>query len=192
MVPVAVCRVGDHLHRVLRAYKDASAPGVRSRCVARLPRDHLHCFFRGHGACAAAAGGPWDAVALVPSSVPVPRPWLPAGVPGTTQGVHPLDAVVDDVPALAGSPRIGLARRDGPGTAVGHLSPAAGAFGVNGAVGGRRVLLVDDTWVTGARMRSAAAAALEAAGARVVAMVVAGRVVDPARRRAWPGGGAGS
>ena len=44
------------------------------------------------------------------------------------------------------------------------------------------MLLVDDTWVSGASAQSAAAA-LKAAGARRVALVVIGRHVDPADPR---------
>ena len=64
---------------------------------------------------------------------------------------------------------------EGPATA-GHLAPAAGAFEVGDGLGGRHVLLLDDSWVTGARSRSAAVA-LHRAGAEVVAIVVAGRAV---------------
>jgi hypothetical protein len=66
---------------------------------------------------------------------------------------------------------------------TGHLAPDPHAYAVTGDVERRRVLLVDDTWVTGARIRSAAAA-LQRAGASVVAMTVVGRIVDT---RAAPG-----
>jgi adenine/guanine phosphoribosyltransferase-like PRPP-binding protein len=45
------------------------------------------------------------------------------------------------------------------------------------------VLLIDDTWVSGASAQSAAAA-LKLAGARRVAIVVLGRHLDPADPRA--------
>ncbi|MGB6617852.1 MAG: hypothetical protein WBE95_27500, partial [Trebonia sp.] len=61
------------------------------------------------------------------------------------------------------------------GVAVGWLT-------VGGAVAGADVLLVDDTWVSGASAQSAAAA-LKAGGARRVALVVIGRHVDPADPR---------
>ena len=54
-------------------------------------------------------------------------------------------------------------------------------------VAGRRLVVVDDTWVTGARARSAATA-LARAGARVAGIVVVGRAVDPGastRVAAW-------
>ena len=50
---------------------------------------------------------------------------------------------------------------------------------------GASVLLVDDTWVSGASAQSAAAA-LKLAGARHVAVVVVGRHVNPADRWAGP------
>lgn len=74
---------------------------------------------------------------------------------------------------LSGLARIDIAR--GTGTAQ-HLAPAHDAFVVGDEARGRRVLLLDDTWVTGARVRSAAVA-LGRGGAEVVAIVVAGRAV---------------
>jgi hypothetical protein len=61
------------------------------------------------------------------------------------------------------------------GVAIGWLT-------VGGAVAETDVLLVDDTWVSGASAQSAAVA-LKAAGARRVALVVLGRHVDPADPR---------
>jgi hypothetical protein len=50
---------------------------------------------------------------------------------------------------------------------------------------GAAVLLLDDSWVSGASAQSASAA-LKRAGARHVAVVVLGRHVDPADRRSAP------
>jgi len=52
-------------------------------------------------------------------------------------------------------------------------------FAVTDNVNGLRVLLVDDTFTTGARLQSAASA-LTLAGAHVVAAVPIGRVIHPA------------
>jgi predicted amidophosphoribosyltransferase len=86
-------------------------------------------------------------------------------------------------PAMWPSPR--LVRS---GAAVHHARADHHAFAVARSVAGRRVLLVDDTWTTGARAESAASA-LSGAGAVVVGIVVVGRVVEPRtgleRRRAW-------
>jgi hypothetical protein len=96
-------------------------------------------------------------------------------------GPHPLLGIVAscvDVPIVPLSAAPGAAARArglADGVAVGWLT-------VGGAVAGEDVLLVDDTWVSGASAQSAAAA-LKAAGARRVALVVIGRHVDPADPR---------
>ena len=178
VVPMAVCRPGDPLHRVLRGYKDAPGPSVRRHFAGRLT-DHVQRFMAAHGGCAAEACGGWDALATVPSS---------ARGPGRVPAPHPIDAVVDAAPCFAGLPRLRLEREPGRTGRLGHLSPDQAAFRVLGAPRARRVLLLDDAWVTGARVRSAAAA-LGDAGHHVVAMVVAGRIVDtgatPALARWW-------
>ncbi|HLN42743.1 MAG TPA: hypothetical protein VK215_09830 [Acidimicrobiales bacterium] len=173
VVPVALCRTGDRLHSVLRGYKDAPAVAAR-RHFARGLGVHLAGFLSAHGACIAkAAGSHWDSVAVVPSSARNPGARCRLSPP------HPLAEVLGSIPHLSGLASVEISR--GPGS-VDHLAPAAKAFEVAGEAAGRRVLLVDDTWVTGARMQSAAAALVEG-GAQVVAMVVAGRAVgsvDPA------------
>ena len=175
LIPVALCRVGDALHHVLRGYKDAASAAVRQGHARRLAA-HLEAFFIQHEVGPEAAGArPWDTVATVPSSTPGARRWdrRPAAAPGS----HPLHGVVARVPVLARCRPVGQPRRPGS-RGAGHLAPHLGAFVPDGDVSGLRVLVLDDAWVTGARLRSAAAA-LEDGGAVVVAMVVAGRVVDP-------------
>jgi hypothetical protein len=70
---------------------------------------------------------------------------------------------------------------------VGHMRPDLGAFavpaGVSTTVRGRRALLLDDTYVSGARAQSAAAA-LRRAGACSVVIVAVGRVLRPDRSAA--------
>ncbi len=169
VVPVALYRTGDRLHRVLRGYKDAPAVTARrhfTRCIAT----HLSAFLSTHGPCIArAAGAGWDSVAVVPSSTRRPA--------GRRHSVplpeHPLGRAVTALPCLSGLSHVVIG--GGPATA-GHLAPAAGAFEVGDGLEGRHVLLLDDSWVTGARGRSAAVA-LDRAGAEVVAIVVAGRAV---------------
>ncbi|GEM_PF-482891 len=175
VVPVALYAVGDPLHRVLRRYKDGTVPQARRHFAARLV-EHLAAFFVHHTRCLTAAYGPWSAVAVVPSSAA-----------RRVQGRHPFEAVVASVPMLRDVPRLHLV--PGSGSAA-HLSPDPAAFAVvDPPVRGSAVLLLDDTWTTGARLRSAAAALVQA-GARVGVAVVAGRAVDlrampaPAARRA--------
>jgi hypothetical protein len=174
VLPVALCRPGDELHGALRRYKDAPAVTAR-RHFTRVLTGAVTGFVDAHGPCLERAAGNWEALAVVPSthrggrSDPCPSPF---------------DVVAAGVPALATRPRAPLWR--GSGVAA-HLRPGADAFAVPAPASGRRVLLVDDTWVTGARARSAAVA-LDRAGWSVVAILVVGLAVDPAAsqwRAAW-------
>ena len=131
--------------------------------LARFLREHGEQVWRAAGMIA----GPGLA-AVVPSGQGRP-------------GAHPLAGIVAscvDVPIVPLSTAPGAAAR-ARGLADGV---AAGWLTVGGAVAGADVLLVDDTWVSGASAQSAAAA-LKAAGARRVALVVIGRHVDPADPR---------
>ena len=108
-------------------------------------------------------GSPWDVVVTVPSS----------GRPG----VAPVDALVALVPDLAAHHRPLLARGPQP---TDHLLAARKGFAVVPSVDrewlrGRRILVFDDSITTGARAQSAVAA-LRLAGARVVGVMVVGRV----------------
>jgi hypothetical protein len=149
----------------LRRYKDAPAVAARHHFSAVLAR-LLAAFLRSHLRCLEQSVGLWDVLAVVPSSSRRPASWVT---------LCPFDAVVGIVGELARWPRLGLT--GGAGRAA-HLRPATDAFVVTGLTAGSRVLLLDDTWVTGARARSAAAA-IAGAGGHVVATVVIGRSVDP-------------
>jgi hypothetical protein len=170
VVPVGLCRNGDALHRALRGYKDAPVVAARQHFAARIG-SLLGDFVVRHASCieGAAATG-WDSFAVVPSSGR-PSPSRRVQRPGGSG--HPLVPIVRTV--LAGSASL-VDLEPGDGGAR-HLLPDRHAFDVVGEVRGRRVLVLDDTWVTGARIRSAACA-LQRAGARVVALVVVGRIVD--------------
>jgi adenine/guanine phosphoribosyltransferase-like PRPP-binding protein len=61
---------------------------------------------------------------------------------------------------------------------MGHNVACDSGFVASPDVRGTRVLVVDDTFTTGARAQSAASA-LQLAGARVIAVVAIGRVIDP-------------
>ena len=67
--------------------------------------------------------------------------------------------------------------RRGPGETA-HRKPDRHAFEPTTGVAGRRVLLLDDVFTTGARSQSAAYA-LEEAGAAVPAIVVVARRINP-------------
>jgi hypothetical protein len=168
VAPVAYAVKGGRLASDLWRYKSgvagATEAGTRlTAMLVRFLREHSDQVWRAAGM----AAGP-ELAAIVPSG---------QGRPGQ----HPLLGIVVscvDVPIVPLSIAPGAAARArglAEGVAVGWLT-------VGGAVAGADVLLVDDTWVSGASAQSAAAA-LKAAGARRVALVVLGRHVDPADPR---------
>jgi hypothetical protein len=168
VAPVAYAVKGGRLAGDLWRYKSGAAgateAGARlTAMLARFLREHSDQVWRAAGMDV----GP-ELAAVVPSGQGRP-------------GAHPLAGIVAscvDVPIVPLSAAPGAtvrARGLADGVAVGWLT-------VGGAVAGADVLLVDDTWVSGASAQSAAAA-LKAAGARRVALVVIGRHVDPADPR---------
>jgi len=168
VVPIRVCRNGDALHAVLRGYKDAPVAAARRHFAARV-QQLVDGFLMTHAGCVVrAAGRPWDVVMTVPSSVRTSR-----AEPFQTGWRHPMErvlaAVVGEETLIRSHLVTGLA-------APRHLEPHD-AFRPAQDVAGRRVLVFDDSWVTGARARSAVAS-VERSGATVVAVVVVGRLVD--------------
>jgi hypothetical protein len=162
------------LYDVLLGYKESPVTEARGR-FGRSLRELLCRSLMEHRACVAAvSGGPLDLVLPVPSSS------RPGGAPlGRVEGL------AERVVAVLGTGvrwlPTALERAAGE---IGHMRPNTRAFAVprraRSAVGGARVLLVDDTYVSGARAQSAAAA-LRLAGARAVLIVPAGRVLRPDR-----------
>ena len=164
LVAVVDYRVGDGMHRRLRGYKDAPVAEARRDRAAELAGLVAPWMTVHRAALRSRFGSRWDLVATVPSSS---RP-----------GGAPFDAVVSRVPDLARSHRRLLVR--GP-EATDHLRADRRGFAVapgidRGWLGDRRILVVDDTVITGARAQSAVAA-LRSAGGRVVGIVAVGRVV---------------
>jgi hypothetical protein len=165
VVPVSYAIRGTSLADDLWRCKSRLAPAVSSRAsVLAL----LLVFLADHGACVWRHAG-------------MPAPGQLAVVPAGSgrPGPHPLLQLVAPFLRL---PVCGLAIR--PGRQGRDLDP--GRFRVAGQVRpGASVLLLDDTWVSGASAQSAAAA-LRLAGARHVAVVVAGRHVNPGDPQAGP------
>jgi hypothetical protein len=110
----------------------------------------------------------------------MPAPGRLAVVPGGSgrPGPHPLLEL--SAPYLR-LPVTGLVIRPGQQ----GRDPNADRYSAERSVVGASVLLLDDSWVSGASAQSAAAA-LKRAGARHVAVVVLGRHVDPADRLGGP------
>jgi hypothetical protein len=159
VVPVAFAIKGSPHARQLWQYKSARlSPSARAGPAANL-RALLLVFLRDHGTCVWQAGGLGFPTQL--AVVPTGR-----GRPGP----HPVRALIG--PYLT-APWAGLAARPG-GEEARDLDPDRFTATV---LPGARVLLIDDTWTTGASAQSAAMA-LRRAGARSVATIVLGRHVS--------------
>jgi hypothetical protein len=158
VVPIAYAVQGGGHAAALRAYK-SDPPDAGGRAWLRAV---LLVFLRDHGPCV------WRHAAM-------PAPTRLAVVPSGQgrPGPHPLRGLLSPYLALA---EVALTvRADEP---LGRsLNPWRFAAGRGAA--GAGVLLLDDTWVSGASAQSAAVA-LRMAGARHVAVVVLGRHLNPA------------
>lgn len=170
VLPISLFAQGSPLHAALAGYKSDPDPR-RTRAWSVAIAELVGWFLALHGRCLArAGGGGWDVLDVVPST----------RRPGPE---HPLAAALRRLPAL-GARTADLLQR-GTGT-VGRLEPSAAAFALRRPAAGVRVLLLDDVFTSGSRALSAAAA-LQAGGAEVVAVVPVGRLVHAEREptRAW-------
>ena len=165
VVPISYAlRGGAHATR-LRLYKSGHPGAAAAGAVLRAV---LLTFLRDHGSCL------WRHAAMpAPTSLAV----VPSGQ--GRPGPHPLLGLAS--PLIAMTPATLTVR---PGEPLGRaLNPCR--FRAGPSVAGQSVLLVEDTWVSGASAQSAAVA-LRLAGARYVAVVVLGRHIDPADPRSRP------
>ncbi len=178
VVPVRFCPLPSPLYTVLLGYKESPAAEARLRFGA-IVRSLLCEFLLHHaGRLEAMAGGPLDLVLLVPSTH---RP--------DTAPLGQVDGLGRDVTAALPTARWapGLLRRSqaqGGPPPVAHMRPDPAAFSLRTrerhGFAGTRALLLDDSYVSGARSQSAAAA-LSLAGARSTLIVPLGRVLRPDR-----------
>jgi hypothetical protein len=157
VVPVSYAVRGTPFAETLWRYKaEGASPEALMALLLVFLHDHATCIWRQAG-----MSGP-DRVAVVPSGCGRP-------------GAHPLLRLIS--PYL----RLPLARLDmRPGEQGRDLN--ADRFQAAVPVGAR-VLLLDDSWVSGASAQSAAVS-LKRAGAAKVAVVVLGRHLNPAEPRA--------
>lgn len=165
IVPISlVHKTESQLYASLRDYKSAS-PYITAAARAEhrlLLAATLQRFLRIHRPhIEQAAGVSWDTIQVVPSSRP-----------GRTE--HPLEAVVRMAVLFRDELAQLLTRTGEP---IGHQQPNPAAFAPLGSVAGKKVLIIDDTFTSGARMQSVARA-LTSAGATIVAAVPIGRVID--------------
>jgi predicted amidophosphoribosyltransferase len=160
VAPISYSVSGGFLHEMLVVYKrerGLQAHAFGTRLAAVLGR-----YLVLHERCVATVAhvARFDLVTTVPSSN------------RERDAVHPLRRIVEQLTGpVSDRYRQVLWRSASP--AEPHTFDAA-RFETREALGGRAVLLIDDTWTTGASAQSAAAA-LKMAGAGVVAAVVVGR-----------------
>jgi hypothetical protein len=158
VVPVSYAVAGGTFARSLWLYKSEADGWEAARAALRLL---LLVFLHDHGKCV------WQAVGtLAPSHVAV----VPSGQ--GRPGAHPLRKLVEPYLALEW---VSLLTRPGDPVLPRDLHP--GRFEAAGRLAGASVLLLDDTWTSGASAQSAAAA-LKLAGASRVAVVTLGRHVN--------------
>lgn len=161
VVPVSYAVSGTPYAGRLWRYKATAGGQQAARAMLRAM---LLVFLRDHGRCLwARAGVPAPShVAVVPSG---------RGRPGP----HPLRALIAPYLRL---PWAGLLPHPGRPEPVRELD--AGRFRAAGSLAGARVLLIDDTWTSGASAQSAAAA-LRLGGASTVLTLILGRHLNPGR-----------
>ena len=156
VVPISLCEAQGQLHYLLRKYKDGP-PELRRRLrprvaglVGRFLAEHERCL------------GPWDIVTTVPSGQ-------------NRQGTHPLVTALYMLPLRTRHRR--LLRADSAALRGEHLAASDDRFTLTEEAANARILLVDDTFTSGAALQSAASR-LQLEGAQVTA-VVFGRYVKP-------------
>jgi len=164
VLPISYAERGGQLHTNLAGYKRwAPVPAERTRLQLAAV---LWRFIAAHEACLATAArvDGFDLVTTVPSS--------DAG----RDEHHPLRTIVGQVVEPTRDRHERVLRRST--TAVEERGWDPRRFVAVRPLAGERVLLIDDTWTTGARAQTAAAALL-AAGASTVAALVIGRFINP-------------
>ncbi len=163
MAAISYSVAHEQLHHALAGYKRSPAT-VADRFTIELAAV-LWRYLAGHEACLARAAwiDAFELVTVVPSST------------RERDRDHPLSRIVGE---LTGATRARFERllcRSSTPVAPRGFSPEK--YDAIGGLKGRSVLLIDDTWTTGANAQSAAAA-LKTAGAGPVAAVVIGRHVN--------------
>lgn len=174
-VPISLFMPGSLLHELLVGYKAAPSRLVREERRAQLSR-LLGEFLSLHLRCLVAPVFGQHADSLV---VPVPSSSSPRPSWG---GEHPLIGLVAS--AIATGPGLTLAPVLARGAEpLGHLRASRRGFRLVAPVADQRVLVVDDTYTSGARSQSAAVA-LADGGAHVIAIVPIGRLIHPGHNNA--------
>lgn len=172
VVPITYALAGGQMYRALFDYKNDPFERVQRHHAIRLAAV-LWRFLDAHEKCVAGAAGvaEFDVVTTVPSKTTERderRPWLRR-------------IVGEWVGATSSRWRRVLRPNDPPVTGRFY---DAGRYVGTAPLDGQRVLLIDDLWVTGSSIQSAAKA-LRQAGATHVAAVVIGRYQKPDFGGSW-------
>jgi predicted amidophosphoribosyltransferase len=163
VAPISYSPGHEQLHHVLASYKRLSEDVAR-RFAADLAAI-LWRFLAGHEACVAKAAG-------VPAFTIVTT--VPSGDRERDES-HPLRRIVGELAGPTRDRHERLLRRSEQRLATRAFS--VGRYEALRSLRGEPILLIDDTWTTGANAQSAAAA-LKAAGCGPVGAVVIGRHVN--------------
>jgi predicted phosphoribosyltransferase len=160
VAPISYSVAGGQLHHTLAGYKRLSGP-VAQQLGAQLAAV-LWRYLDLHERCVAAAAGAnaFELVAAVPSGC------------GERDEEHPLRRIVGEVVGPTRGRHERLLRRSGIPISGREFSPDK--YLATRRLHGESVLLLDDTWTTGANAQSAAAS-LKGAGSGAVGVVVIGR-----------------
>jgi predicted amidophosphoribosyltransferase len=164
VLPVSYTGYDGQLYHALKQYKRQNptvARQLRLQLAAVLWR-----FLAEHEAClsdAAGATAGFSVVTTVPSS------------DGDRDEAHPLRSIVGETVGVTNGRFERLLARSQVDAEKRSVVPEK--FTSSRGLNGEAILLIDDTWVTGASVQSAAGA-LKAAGASRVGTVVIGRLID--------------
>jgi adenine/guanine phosphoribosyltransferase-like PRPP-binding protein len=163
MVPISYSVGHEYLHHLLASYK--RLPDPRSAAAQEQIAAILGRFLVRHEACLATAAKAehFDVVTTVPSS------------DRDRDDGHPLRRIVGEMLEPTVARHVRLLRRTAEVVELRCFDSLK--FAAEGRLDGASVLLIDDTWTTGANAESAAAA-LKRAGATTVAALVIGRHVN--------------
>ncbi len=178
VVPISLCvKEEDQLYDIVSRYRDPSPQSSVDRTIflaATVAR-----FYQVHRSCLARlAGGGFTLVATVPSM----------RLERQAQESAPMARVVEMVTALQELHKTILMPVYGRAPFLAARESDDRAFQTTCRIDGERVLLLDDLFVSGAHVQSAASALYRAGAAAVVALVIV-RLVDPGSngnaRRIW-------
>ena len=156
VVPITTTTRYTQMYHILRNYKsEYTADSERRLMQVRMSAALTH-FLRRHGACI----GAWDHLVVVPSTRREPP--------------HAMERVITRSPRLNDSLRSPL---EVTGTPPGKRQARDTCYRTTSPVQSDRILLIDDTFTSGASLQSAASR-LALDGAEVVGAVVFGRFVN--------------